>query len=143
MQQILTFSECSRYAGLGPASRKLWIPAFAGMTYHLATMRRFMVPPATRRVGLGLLAGAIIASGACASRGKEVFIREGCVICHRFRELGVGGAPDLSEVGSRRDATWIRSQIVNPTAHDPAARMPPFPRITGFELWSLAAFLRD
>ena len=97
----------------------------------------------TQKVRLCLVTCAIIASGACASRGKEVFIREGCVICHRFRELGGGGAPDLSEIGSRRDATWIRSQIVNPTAHDPAARMPPFPRITGFDMWSLVAFLRS
>jgi cbb3-type cytochrome oxidase cytochrome c subunit len=96
----------------------------------------------TRKVGLGLVAAAIIASGACASRGKDVFVREGCVHCHRFRELGSGGAPDLSEVGSRRDAAWIAVQIGNPAAHDPATRMPAFPRITGFELRSLVAFLR-
>jgi len=95
-----------------------------------------------RKIRLRLVACAIIASSACASHGKEVFVREGCVNCHRFREFGGGGAPDLSEVGSRRDATWIRIQIGNPAAHDPATRMPPFPRITGFDLWSLVAFLR-
>jgi len=89
-----------------------------------------------------LLAGAIVASGACASRGKEVFVREGCVNCHRFRELGSGPAPDLSEVGARRDAAWIRTQIGNPATHNPATRMPPFPRILGFDLRSLVAFLR-
>ena len=96
----------------------------------------------TRTIGLGLVACAIVASSACASRGKEVFVREGCVNCHRFRELGSGGAPDLSEVGSRRDAAWIGIQIGNPAAHNPATRMPPFPRITGFDLRSLVAFLR-
>lgn len=96
-----------------------------------------------RNAGLGLLACAIIASGACASRGKEVFVREGCVMCHRFRELGSGGAPDLSEVGSRRDATWLRIQIGKPAVHNPATRMPSFPRIMGFDLWSLVAFLRS
>jgi cbb3-type cytochrome oxidase cytochrome c subunit len=80
----------------------------------------------TRNIGFGLLAGAIIASGACASRGKEVFVREGCVFCHRFRELGSGGAPDLSEVGSRRDAAWIRIQIVNPETHNPNAGFPAY-----------------
>lgn len=85
---------------------------------------------------------AILASGACASRGEEVFIREGCVFCHRFRGLGSGGAPDLSEVGTRRDAAWIRTQIVKPETHDPAARMPPFPHITGLDLRSLVTFLR-
>jgi len=91
---------------------------------------------------LWLVVCALVASGACASRGREVFIREGCVNCHRFRELGGGGAPDLSEVGSRRDATWIGIQIGNPAAHNPASRMPAFPRITGLDLRSLVAFLR-
>jgi len=93
-------------------------------------------------VRLCLVACAIVASGACASRGREVFVREGCGNCHRFRELGGGGAPDLSEIGSRRDAAWIGVQIGNPAAHDPTSRMPGFPRITGFDLRSLVAFLR-
>ena len=97
----------------------------------------------TRTVNLCLLSAAILASAACASRGKEVFVREGCGNCHRFRELGNGGAPDLSEVGSRRDATWIVVQIGNPAAHNPATRMPAFPRITGFDLRSLVVFLRN
>jgi len=96
----------------------------------------------TRTVRLCLVVGAIVLSGGCASHGREVFVREGCVNCHRFRELGGGGAPDLSEVGSRRDATWIGIQIGNPAAHNPASRMPGFPRITGFDLRSLIAFLR-
>ena len=78
----------------------------------------------TRTVNLCLLTAAILASAACASRGKEVFVREGCGNCHRFRELGNGGAPDLSEVGSRRDATWIVVQIGNPAAHNPATGCP-------------------
>ena len=96
----------------------------------------------TRRVGLGLLACAIIASGACASRGRELFVQEGCGFCHRFRELGGGGAPDLSNVGTRRDAAWIRAQIISPESHNPETRMPAFPQITVFDVWSLAAFLR-
>ena len=95
-----------------------------------------------RTFRLCLVACAVVASGACASRGREVFVREGCGNCHRFRELGGGGAPDLSEIGSRRDAAWIGVQIGNPASHDPASRMPGFPRITGFDLRSLVAFLR-
>jgi cbb3-type cytochrome oxidase cytochrome c subunit len=85
---------------------------------------------------------AIAMSGGCASRGREVFVREGCVNCHRFRGIGGGGAPDLSDVGSRRDAGWISRQICNPTSHNPASRMPPFRHIRGFDLRSLIAFLR-
>lgn len=94
-------------------------------------------------LGRCLVACAILAAGACAGRGREVFIREGCVNCHRFREVGGGGAPDLSEIGSRRDAAWIRVQIVNPAANDPETAMPAFPRITGMDLRCLVAFLRD
>ena len=71
-----------------------------------------------------------------------MFLREGCGNCHRFRELGGGGAPDLSELGSRRDAAWIGIQIASPASHNPDTRMPPFPRIIGFDLKSLIAFLR-
>ena len=95
-----------------------------------------------RGAGRCLVAGALVAVCSCASRGREVFLREGCGNCHRFRELGSGGAVDLSGVGTRRGADWIGVQIRNPAAHDPAARMPPFPRISGFDLRSLVAFLR-
>jgi mono/diheme cytochrome c family protein len=96
-----------------------------------------------RNAGFLLVAAAIAASAACASRGREVFVREGCGNCHRFRELGNGGAPELSEIGSRRDAAWIAVQVRTPAAHNPATRMPPFPRITGYDLRSLVAFLRS
>jgi cbb3-type cytochrome oxidase cytochrome c subunit len=96
-----------------------------------------------RRIGLALVSCAIVASAACAGRGREVFVVEGCVFCHRFRELGSGGLPDLSEVGSRRGAAWIRTQICDPAAHNPATRMPSFRHIGGFDQWSLVAFLRS
>jgi len=96
----------------------------------------------TRKFLFLLVVCAISATGACASRGKEVFVREGCGSCHHFRGLGSGGALDISEVGTRHDAAWIAVQIGNPAAHNPATRMPAFPRITGFDLRSLVAFLR-
>ena len=96
-----------------------------------------------RCIGLCLVGCAIAFSGACASRGREVFIREGCGNCHRFRELGSGGAPDLSDIGSRRGTGWIGAHVGNPAAHDPETRMPSFPHIRGFDLRSLVAFLRS
>jgi cbb3-type cytochrome oxidase cytochrome c subunit len=89
-----------------------------------------------------LAACAIMVTGACASRGKEVFVRERCGFCHRFRELGGGGAPDLSEIGSRHAAAWIGLKINDPAALNPTTRMPSFQRIRGFDLRSLVAFLR-
>jgi len=85
---------------------------------------------------------ALLAAGACRGRGKEVFIREGCVICHRFQGIGGGLGPDLTGVGSRMTAAAMRAKITNPAAFDPASRMPAFPRITWFDLRSLVSFLR-
>ena len=39
---------------------------------------------------------------------------------------GASSAPDLSNVGARHDATWLRRWITNPETVDPLASMPPF-----------------
>lgn len=101
------------------------------------------VDPVTRSwIILLPLCALLLAGGGCAGRGRAVFIREGCVNCHRFRDLGGGGAPDLTDVGARRDAAWIRTQITDPAGNNPNARMPAFGRIRGVDLVSLVAFLR-
>lgn len=92
---------------------------------------------------LCLVALVLLSAGACASRGKDVFTREGCANCHRFRGAGGGLGPDLSDAASRMDAAAMRSQIANPTAANPSSRMPAFNRITWFDLRSLVAFLRS
>ena len=88
------------------------------------------------------MALALLSSGACASRGREVFVREGCVNCHQFKGLGGGPGPALSDVATRRDGASIRAQITNPAAN-PASRMPAFNRISWFDLHSVVAFLRS
>lgn len=93
----------------------------------------------TRGAGL-LLLSALLLPG-CAGRGRELFVSEGCVNCHRFRDLGVGGAADLSTVASRLDAESIRRQITDPAARGPASRMPPYRHLSWFDLRSLIAFL--
>jgi cbb3-type cytochrome oxidase cytochrome c subunit len=93
----------------------------------------------TCRIPLALF--ALLAAGACARHGREVFLREGCVNCHCFRGVGNVCAVDLSDVGSRRDPAWIETQIGNPAAHNPATSMPPFPEIRWYDRRSLIAFL--
>lgn len=88
-----------------------------------------------------LIACSLLGVCGCASRGREVFVREGCVNCHQFRGLGSGDAVDLSNVGSRRGAASIRAQITNPGAGDPASRMPAFRTLSWLDLESLVAFL--
>jgi cbb3-type cytochrome oxidase cytochrome c subunit len=71
-----------------------------------------------------------------------VFIREGCVSCHRFNDLGGGPGPDLTGVASRMSPAAMRAQIRKPSAGNPASRMPAFPAISWFDVRSLVAFLR-
>ena len=98
----------------------------------------------TKRSGRwGLLLAAALLLPGCARHGREVFEREGCGNCHRFRDLGGGGAPNLDGIASRRDGASIRAQITNPGAGGTASRMPAFPRLSWYDLHSLVAFLRD
>jgi cytochrome c1 len=57
---------------------------------------------------------------------------------------GEGGAaaPDLSRVGARRDATWLRDWITNPEEVDPFANMPAFgDTLSGGEMTALVDYL--
>lgn len=97
--------------------------------------------PRTARLLAALALPALLAAAGCAGRGREVYLREGCGSCHRFRDLGGGGAPDLTDIGERRDAAWIRRQIRDPRANEPRGSMPAFPRITPGDLRALVSLL--
>ena len=49
-----------------------------------------------------------------------------CATCHMIEGEGASAAPDLSRIGSARDAKWLREWITEPEAVDPFASMPPF-----------------
>lgn len=54
------------------------------------------------------------------ARGKSVYAKNGCAGCHTVKsghtfEGGFGG-PDLSEIGSRRNAAFLRESVVDPGA---------------------------
>lgn len=89
---------------------------------------------------------------AIASRGRDVFLANGCTACHTIRGTRTAGqiGPDLTHVASRlhvgsgtlRNApdalmTWIReTDRVKPGVH-----MPAFRALTSDELGALAAYL--
>jgi cbb3-type cytochrome oxidase cytochrome c subunit len=98
---------------------------------------------ARRALAAGVLAVAALTAPGCAGRGREVFVREGCTNCHRFRDVDGGGARDLSDVAARLDAAAIRRQITDPAAASPSSRMPPFRHLSWLDLRSLIAFLRS
>jgi mono/diheme cytochrome c family protein len=58
-------------------------------------------------------------------RAAIVFGRH-CASCHMIDGEGGAVGPDLSRVGARHDAEWLKPWIAQPDAVDPAASMPAF-----------------
>ncbi|HEY2841406.1 MAG TPA: c-type cytochrome, partial [Pirellulales bacterium] len=62
--------------------------------------------------------------------GEELFLTMGCLACHQFKSLGVGGVyggGDLSTVGAKRPVDFFARWLAAPEASNPAHRMPVFP----------------
>jgi ubiquinol-cytochrome c reductase cytochrome b subunit len=60
------------------------------------------------------------------TRLASLVIGRYCANCHMVDGEGGSVGPDLTRIGSRRDATWLRDWITQPDAVDPAANMPAF-----------------
>jgi mono/diheme cytochrome c family protein len=59
-------------------------------------------------------------------RTAALVLGRNCAMCHMIDGAGASAAPDLSRVGSRHDAAWLREWIASPESVDPLASMPPF-----------------
>ncbi len=77
------------------------------------------------------------------SKGKDIFVREGCADCHNYKGVGGELAPDLTAVGRRRSTTWIMAQIKDPKAHNPDSRMPEFVHLSIIERYAIARYLKS
>jgi hypothetical protein len=55
---------------------------------------------------------------------KETLLIKGCLNCHVVGKVGGAVAADLSDVGSRRSADWLRKWIKNPRSVPAAERGP-------------------
>ncbi len=65
---------------------------------------------------LGLRTDVRSASGRVA-RGADLFRVKGkCLTCHRVNGEGSASGPDLSDIGSLREAEWLRQAVVEPEA---------------------------
>jgi ubiquinol-cytochrome c reductase cytochrome b subunit len=78
-------------------------------------------------------------------KGGQVFYETGCLQCHLILGAGMKGmAPDLSQVGSRREKGWIIDQITNPRTHNPGSIMPIYgEKLQGEEIGAVAEFLSN
>ena len=79
-------------------------------------------PPAATEIPVPKI--KISTAKADIAKGQEIFASKGCVACHK-----VGGGklvgPDLKDVLTRRDQTWVAKFILRPDlmlAQDPEAK---------------------
>lgn len=87
--------------------------------------------------------------------GQTLFTTRGCVGCHTLSSVGAMGdeGPDLSDIGSRHEAAYIRESIMTPNAiiatgcpngECEASVMPQFGQILAAEqVDALVAFLQE
>lgn len=122
-------------------------------------------------VGLATLGAALpevpVEEPAAVTRGRRLYVREGCVACHtrRIRDLPVDvgfgppstagdyppGAeplfgtrrigPDLLRVGARSNPARLRAHLREPRTEVPASPMPAYAHLDEAELGDLLAFL--
>jgi putative heme-binding domain-containing protein len=54
-----------------------------------------------------------------AAAGEKVYAASGCAGCHIVRGAGNGFGPELTSIGARRSAAWLRESILKPQASLP------------------------
>jgi nitric oxide reductase subunit C len=84
---------------------------------------------------------AVAVAGTATAPGESVFRAQGCSACHKLNGVGGDIGPDLTHVGSRRTAEWIRRQLENPKSHFPNSPMPSFTKLSPKDMQALVDFL--
>lgn len=54
-----------------------------------------------------------------AGRGRELYRAKGCAGCHIVRGEGGASGPELTEIGARRSAAYLREALIDPAASVP------------------------
>ncbi|HEY6400231.1 MAG TPA: c-type cytochrome [Blastocatellia bacterium] len=54
-----------------------------------------------------------------AGRGRELYRAKGCAGCHIVRGEGGASGPELTGIGARRSATYLREALIDPAASAP------------------------
>jgi cytochrome c oxidase cbb3-type subunit III len=58
------------------------------------------------------------------ARGRDVYARAGCAACHLVDGAGTSVGPDLSDIGSKRGAAFLRQSLVEPATARPERAVP-------------------
>lgn len=52
-------------------------------------------------------------------RGKDLYLAKGCALCHITQGQGGNHGPELTEIGARRSAAYLREALTDPAASAP------------------------
>lgn len=88
-----------------------------------------------------LARAASVSAGTELSRGEELYRKNGCAACHAMKGVGGTTGPDLTQVGSRRNADWIYKHFKDPPAMSPGSFMPAFGHLPEDDLKALTEYL--
>lgn len=75
-----------------------------------------------------------------AVNGRDIFVAQRCSLCHTINGSGGVLGPDLTAVGTRRNAGWLYEYLPKPQAAKPENKMPPV-AVKGQDLDDLVAYL--
>lgn len=75
-----------------------------------------------------------------AVNGRDIFVAQRCSLCHAINGSGGVLGPDLTAVGTRRNASWLYDYLPKPQAAKPENKMPPV-AVKGQDLDDLVAYL--
>ncbi len=77
---------------------------------------------------------------AQVEEGKKIYGEMKCSMCHKIDGVGGKIGPELSGVGSRKDAEWIKGFLKDPKSVIPDTKQPPF-KGTDEQLDAVVAYL--
>jgi cbb3-type cytochrome oxidase cytochrome c subunit len=75
-----------------------------------------------------------------ATRGEQVFVSQGCYGCHLIGKFGTPIGPELSRVGAKYPASYLRQWLRDPESVRPTAHMPKL-ELTLEDIDALAVYL--
>ena len=77
---------------------------------------------------------------ARTGRGDQVFVAQGCYGCHQIGKFGTPIGPDLSRLGGKHRAPYLRRWLRDPESVRPTAHMPKL-ELSVEEIEALATYL--
>jgi ubiquinol-cytochrome c reductase cytochrome b subunit len=138
---LLLLPFYDRTSGRSPLKRPvasgvalLALVAIAFLTYQGATA------PTPPKAG-GTISNEAKALPPELAKGQEIYEAQGCPACHVLKGSGSPAGPDLTRIGAKRDAEWLKRFMKEPTTVMPGAVMPPYTELPEDELAAIAKYL--